>query len=189
MKPIPRLFTHAALATVLLSATPSASAAQRRFFDQRADSVQNRILKRWVGAKVNGLPLWLDFFGDTMLVVSDNVSQYPVDYALTPRALTLYGDTGSTHMLYHAFHRRHSEAEAFLPESPFVLRYRFSLDKLLVEVDQITITMTEQNPLARPIEASWIADLPDGTQMELFFRRSGALPQPKHSRPSGTYPV
>ena len=173
MKPIPRLVAHAAVATVLLSATPFASAAQRRFFDQRADSVQNRILKRWVGAKVNGLPLWLDFFGDTMLVVSDNASLYAVDYALTPRALTVYGATGLTHMLYHAFHRRHSETEAFLPESPFVLRYRFSLDKLLVEVDQITITMTEQNPLARPIEASWIADLSDGTQMELFLSRSG----------------
>ena len=184
MKPIPRLFAHAALATVLLSATPFASAAQRRFFDQRADSVQNRILKRWVGAKVNGLPLWLDFFGDTMLVVSDNASQYPVDYALTPRALTVYGGTGLTHMLYHAFHRRHSETEAFLPESPFVLRYRFSLDKLLVEVDQITITMTEQNPLARPIEASWIADLPDGTQMELFFTRSGTASH--RIRPGGS---
>ncbi len=44
MKPIPGLVAHAALATVLLSATPFASAAQRRFFDQGADSVQNRIL-------------------------------------------------------------------------------------------------------------------------------------------------
>ncbi len=184
MKPIPRLFAHAALATMLLSATPFASAAQRRFFDQRADSVQNRILKRWVGAKVNGLPLWLDFFGDTMLVVSDNVLQYPVDYALTPRNLTVYGDTGLSHMLYHAFHRRHTETEAFFPESQFVLRYRFSLDKLLVEADKITITMTEQNPLARPIEASWIADLPDGTQMELFLSRSGTASH--RIRPGGS---
>ncbi len=53
-----------------------------------------------------------------------------------------------------------------------------------MEEDKITITMTEQNPLARPIEASWIADLPDGTQMELFLSRSGTASH--RIRPGGS---
>ncbi len=44
---------------------------------------------------------------------------------------------------------------------------------LAIDEDNVTITMTEQNPLARPIEARWIADLPDSTQMELFLSRGG----------------
>ena len=51
-----------------------------------SESQENRLLRRWVGAKVNGLPLWLDFFGDSMLVISDNVNQFAVSYALTPTA-------------------------------------------------------------------------------------------------------
>jgi hypothetical protein len=161
------------LAGILAAAGPQHVAAQRGGFDQRADSVQLRILKRWVGAKVNGLPLWLDFFSDTMLVVSDNASQYPVDFALGPRTVTIYGNAGLSHMLYHAFHLRHSDGEDFYPQSEFVLRYRFSLEKLLIEYDGVTITMTEQSPLARKIEARWVADLPDGTQMELRMDRQG----------------
>jgi len=162
------------LLAFLLVVTPTPLVAQIRDFDRDRDSVQTLILKRWVGAKVNGLPLWLDFFSDTMLVVSDNVRNYPVDYALTPRNLIIYGDTALSHMLYHAFHRFHDAAEAFVPTFQFGLRYRFSLEKLLIDdEDNVTITMTEQNLLARPIEARWIADLPNSTQMELFLSRSG----------------
>ena len=158
----------------LLVVAPSPLMAQIRDFDRARDSVQTRILKRWVGAKVNGLPLWLDFFGDSMLVVSDNVANHPVDYALTPRNLIIYGDTALSHLLYHSFHRFHDATEAFVPEFQFALRYRFSLEKLLIEdEDHVTITMTAQNPLARPIEASWIADLSDSTQIVLFLSRSG----------------
>ncbi len=163
------------LLAFLLIVTPTPLLAQRRDFDRDGDSVQTRILKRWVGAKVNGLPLGLDFLGDSMLVVSDNVGNYPVDYALTPRNLVIYGDTALSHMLYHVFHRFHDSTEAFVPTFQFRLRYRFSLEKLLIDdEDMVTITMTEQNSLARPIEeARWIADLPDSTQMELFLRRRG----------------
>ncbi len=163
-----------ALLAFLLVVTPTPLVAHIQDVDQDRDSVQTRILKRWVGAKVNGRPLWLDFFSDTMLVVSDNVRNYPVDYALTPRNLIIYGDTALSHMLHHVFHRFHDSTEAFVPNFQFGLRYRFSLEKLLIEdEDKVTITMTEQNPLARPIEARWIADLPDSTQMELFLSRSG----------------
>ncbi len=159
---------------LLLVLTPCPLVAQRRDFGQHRDSVQTRILGRWVGAMVNGLPLWLDFFGDTMLVVSNNSRNYAVDYFLTPRILTIYGDTALSHILHHSFHRFHDSTEAFVPEFQFELRYRFSLEKLLIEdQDNVTITMTAQSPLARPIEASWIADLPDSTQMELLLLRSG----------------
>lgn len=173
MRTIRTLVVPAVLAGILVAAAPDVVAAQRRGFDQRADSVQLRILKRWVGAKVNGLPLWLDFFSDTMLVVSDNRVQYPVDFALGPRTLTVYGNPDLSHMLYHAFHLPHDDGEDFYPGNQFELRYRFSLEKLLIEYDDVTITMTEQSPLARPLEARWIADLPDGTQMELRMDGQG----------------
>ena len=184
MRQASRTLGWAAVATAVMAATPPALVAQRGLFDQRRDSVQARILKRWVGMKVNGLPLWLDFFGDTMLVVSDNVSLRAVEYALTPRTLIIYGDTALSHMLYHAFHRFHNDSEGFVPGYQSVLRYRFSLEKLLIEADDITITMTEQNPLARPLEARWIADLPDGTQMELFLSRNGSASH--RIRPGGS---
>jgi hypothetical protein len=180
MRSIPRFFACAALATVLLAAVPAASAARQDFFDRRRDSLPDRILKRWVGAKVNGLPLWLDFFADSMLVVSDNQYDYPVNFARTPRTLIIYADTSLSHMLYHAFHRVHEDDEFFVPGYQFVLQYRFSLEKLLVEVDDVTITMTEQNPLARPMEtrrppgfsaSGWIADLSDSTRMLIEFYR------------------
>jgi hypothetical protein len=164
-----------AAAAAVLAAAPTALEARQDFFDRRPDSVPNRILKRWVGAKVNGLPLWLDFFGDSMLVVSDNGPRiYPVNYALTPRTLIIYGDTTLSHMLYHTFHRVHDDDEPFIPGYQFVIQHRFSLEKLLIEFDDVTITMTEQDYLARPLEANWIADLADGTQMQLYLDRSGS---------------
>ncbi len=171
MRPTTRFMALAAVAAVL-AAAPTALEARQDFFDRRPDSVPNRILRRWVGAKVNGLPLWLDFFGDSMLVVSDNVRNYPVTYAITPRTLIIYGDTTLSHMLYDSFHR-HRDDEPFIPGYQFVIQHRFSLEKLLIEFEDVTITMTEQDYLARPLEASWIADLPDGTRMDLFLSRGG----------------
>lgn len=139
-----------------------------------SDSQENRLLHRWVGAKVNGLPLWLDFFGDSMLVISDNVNQFAANYALTPNALVVYGDSVLMRILATAFNRNR-EGEDFGERSSFEIRYRFSLERLLIEADGVTITMSPQSVLARRIEARWIADLPDGHQLELRLDRAGTV--------------
>ncbi len=138
-----------------------------------SDSQENRLLRRWVGAKVNGIPLWLDFFGDSMLAISDNVNQFAANYALTPNTLVVYGDSVFMRVLATAFDRNR-EGEDFSGRTSFEMRYRFSLERLLVEADGVTITMSPQSVLARRIEANWIADLPDGTQMLLQLFRSGS---------------
>jgi hypothetical protein len=85
-----------------------------------------RLIKRWVGTN-QGFPLWLDFYGDTMLVLNDT---YALDYFATPRALEAVGDTA------------------------FRVNYWFARDRLLLETeDGRILTMAEQNPLARPLFA------------------------------------
>lgn len=85
-----------------------------------------RLLKRWVGTH-QGLPLWLDFYGDTMLVVND---MYALDYFASPRSLEAVGDTA------------------------FRVSYWFARDRLLLETDDgHVLTMAEQDPLARPLFA------------------------------------
>ena len=137
-----------------------------------SDSQENRLLRRWVGAKVNGLPIWLDFFGDSMLVISDRVNQFAAEYALTPNTLVVYGDSVFMRVLATAFNRNR-EGEDFSRRTSFEIRYRFSLERLLVEADGVTITMSPQSALARRIEARWIADLPDRQQIELRLDRVG----------------
>lgn len=139
-----------------------------------SNSQESRLLRRWVGAKVNGIPLWLDFFGDSMLVISDNVDQFTANYALTPNTLVVYGDSVFMRVLATAFNRNR-EGEDFGERTSFEMRYRFSLERLLVEADGVTITMSPQSVLARRIEANWIADLSDGTRMQLQLYRSGSV--------------
>lgn len=88
-----------------------------------------RLLKRWVGTH-RGLPLWLDFYGDTMLVVND---MYALDYFASPRSFEAVGDTA------------------------FRVAYWFARDRLLLETEAgQVLTMAEQDPLARPLFAgSW----------------------------------
>ena len=85
-----------------------------------------RLLKRWVGVH-QGRPLWLDFYGDTMLIVND---MYALEYFASPRWIEAVGDTS------------------------FRVTYWFARDRLLLETDEGQIvTMAEQDPLARPLFA------------------------------------
>ncbi len=151
-----------------------ASAQQTDSLDQAAADLrqEDRLLNRWVGAKTNGLPFWLDFFADSMLVISDNVNEFATDFALTPRSLVVHGDSTLIRILATSFNSRR-EGEDFALRSSFEIQYRFSLDRLLLTADGTTITMSPQTIRARRIEANWIADLPDGMQMELRMDRVG----------------
>lgn len=151
-----------------LLALPAVAEGQ---FPERDGS--NRLLQRWVGAKANGLPIWLDFFGDSMLVVSDNIQSRDADYSLAPGRVTVYGDSITMRILATSFNgNREGEDFGFLRQ--FELSYRFSLDRMIMSADGRSITMTAQNRLARPLEANWIADLPDGRRMELRLQGSGS---------------
>ena len=160
--------------SLLAAGAGAASARQTDSLDQAAADLrqENRLLNRWVGAKTNGLPLWLDFFADSMLVISDNANEFATDFALTPRSLVIRGDSAMIRILATSFNSRR-EGEDFALRSSFEIRYRFSLDRLLLTADGTTITMSPQKIRARRIEANWIADLPDGTRMELRMDRLG----------------
>lgn len=155
-----------AVASLLRGPQPQALAQS----DETAQ--HDRIVSRWVGARMNGLPIWLDFYGDSMLVISDNFNQFAADYALTPQTLVVYGDSVLMRVLATAFNRER-EQEDFSSRTSFEMRYRFSLERLLLQADGATITMTPQSVLARRIEVNWIADLPDSTQMQLRLDRIG----------------
>lgn len=90
------------------------------------------VLRRWVGTKPDGRPLYLEFFGDTMLVVNDT---YALNYRLTPDSLTAVGDTSLS------------------------FRYRLSFGKLLLETTEYVLTMSPQSPLARPLTGTWIGEV------------------------------
>lgn len=91
-------------------------------------AAQDPIEGRWVGTH-NSHPLYLDFFGDTMVVVND---QYPARYYLTYDSLVVMGDTS------------------------FAVGYWFSLSRLLLRTDEgRVVTMSKQDALARPIHGVW----------------------------------
>ncbi len=91
---------------------------------------------RWVGVH-RGQTLNLEFYGDTMLVVND---QYPLYYRVSPESLIATGDTA------------------------FAVRYWFSYGRLLLETKEgAVITMSQQEPLARPLTGRWIGEL--GTEI------------------------
>ena len=109
------------------------------------------LLRRWVGTHL-GRPLFLDFYGDSLLVVND---YWVLGFWYGPDSLIAYGDTS------------------------FAVRYRFSYDKLLIEnAEGNTVTMSPQPTLARPVFggrgtwATWIARADSG-QLELQITRIG----------------
>lgn len=78
---------------------------------------------------MSNLPLYLDFYGDTMVVVNDS---YVADYHATYDSIVVVGDTS------------------------FAVRYWFSLDRLLLETAEgKLVTMARQSEYARPIEGLW----------------------------------
>ena len=115
---------------------------------------------RWVGLHHNET-LELDFYGDTMLVVND---KYAANYRATSDSLIATGDTTVT------------------------ARYWFSVCRLLLEApDGSVITMTAQQPLARPLTGRWVGELgtPDGARAELRLAPGGTARW--HRLPNGPW--
>ncbi len=113
-----------------------------------AQSTDNPLLKRWVGLH-RGRPLYLDFYGDSMLVVDD---ARVVDYYTTRDSIVAYGDT------------------------TFSATYWFALGRLLLRSPEGSIvTMTAQSALARPITGRWIGSPTSQSDrvVELFMQRDG----------------
>ena len=91
----------------------------------------HRLLNRWVGTH-DRRPWWLDFYGDTMLVVDDTLL---LDFRITPDSLIARGDTS------------------------FAVTYWFVRDRLLIHtVEGEIITMAPQDHMARPIHGDWRGD-------------------------------
>ncbi len=91
----------------------------------------NRLLGRWVGTHADR-PWWLDFYGDTMLVVDDTLI---VNFRATRDSLIAYGDTS------------------------FSVAYWLVRDRMMVQTaNGEIITMAPQDPLARPIHGDWRGD-------------------------------
>ncbi|MFQ6046142.1 MAG: hypothetical protein ACE5O2_06515 [Armatimonadota bacterium] len=95
---------------------------------------QSPLTGRWVGTH-NLQPLYLDFHGDTMLVVND---LYVVNYLATPDSLYVMAD-------------------GIGADTAFAVRYWFSQGKLLLATaERSVITMSPQDELARPLHGfSW----------------------------------
>jgi hypothetical protein len=91
----------------------------------------HRLMNRWVGTH-DGRPWWLDFYGDTMLVVDDTLL---LDFRITRDSLIAHGDTS------------------------FAVAYWFVRDRLLIQTaDGEIITMAPQDHMARPIHGDWRGD-------------------------------
>lgn len=122
-----------------------------------AGSAQQRrdpLLRRWVGTHM-GRPLFLDFHGDTMLVVNDIQI---MDFWYGPDSVIAYN-----------------------ADTSFAIRYRFSYDKMLIETSEgRTVTMSPQPIQARPVFGgrgwdwgSWVARTGDDV-IRLELTRIGA---------------
>jgi hypothetical protein len=129
------------------------------------------LLRRWVGSRPNGAPLFLDFHGDSMLVVNDVLI---MDFWYGPDSIIAYN-----------------------ADTSFALRYDFSYDKMLIRtIEGHTITMSPQLIDARPVFhgqggtfGTWIAQTPDG-ELRLDIMRIGNIARWRKENTtwvSGTY--
>jgi hypothetical protein len=112
---------------------------------------QDRVLtSRWVGTHL-GRPLFLEFYGDTMLVVNEG---HVLDFRLSRDSLIAVGDT------------------------IIQGRYRLApLGHLLLDTPDGLITMSQQSTLARPITGRWIGPLGSSgeTRLELQIFSGGVV--------------
>jgi len=108
---------------------------------------ESRLLRRWVGTH-QGSTLWLDFYGDTMLVVNDTMV---ADFRTSRGRLEVWGDTA------------------------FTVSYWYNLDRLLLRTAEgDVITMAPQDSLARPLAGDWRGSaFGSDRQIELDMRRGG----------------
>jgi hypothetical protein len=112
-----------------------------------AQEPENPLLHRWVGTH-KGRPLFLDFYGDTMLVVND---LRVADFYTTRDSIVVYGDTS------------------------FAVHYRFALDRLLLRTTEgNVITMASQGPLARPLWGHWLGEAGRLSNRRIELRLFGA---------------
>jgi hypothetical protein len=115
---------------------------------------------RWVGTH-QGRPLWLDFYGDSMLVVDD---VHVCSYRVTRDSLEAQGDT------------------------TFAVSYSVVLDRVLLETPEgAVVTMARQDHLARPMHGQWRGSEIGGTgrRIEMYLRRGG--PARYRELPGGTW--
>ena len=105
------------------------------------------LLRRWVGSHA-GRPLVLDFYGDTMLVVNDDLV---LSFERELNRVRVYGD------------------------SAFTLTYWFVRDRLLLQTEGGTvITMAPQGPLSRSLFGGrWRGSGPSQHLVELELLRGG----------------
>jgi len=90
---------------------------------------ESRLLRRWVGTH-EGSALWLDFYGDTMVVVNDRM---PANFRTSRGRLEVWGS-----------------------DTAFTVSYWYNLDRLLLRTaDGDVITMAPQDSLARPLDGDW----------------------------------
>ena len=129
------------LIIVAVLALPAAGIAQ-------VQEEENPLLQRWVGTHKNQ-PIFLDFYSDTMLVVSDRLV---TSFYTTRDSIVVLGDTS------------------------FAVHYRFALDRLLLRTEEgNVITMAKQGPLARPLWGRWLGEpsRTPGQQIELRLFGNG----------------
>jgi len=89
---------------------------------------ERRLMNRWVGIH-DGRQWWIDFYGDTLLVVDDTLV---LGFRTTRDSLIAYGDTS------------------------FAVSYWFVRDRLLIQtVEGDIVTMAPQDLLARPLSGEW----------------------------------
>lgn len=108
------------------------------------------LLRRWVGTRPAGGPFYIEFYGDTMLVVDDT---YALDFRLSRDSIVATGDT------------------------TLAFRFRISHGRLLLETPEGRIlTMAPQSALARPITGRWTGTLATemADQIELQLFRGGS---------------
>ena len=127
---------------------------------QQGGPCETQLTGRWVGLH-HQRPLLLEFYGDTMLVVND---QYPLNYRVTSDSLFATGDTTIT------------------------ARYWFSYCRLLLETpDGSEMTMTYQEPLARPLTGRWVGDLGPPVNATAEMQIAAGKPARSHVLPNGTW--
>ena len=111
------------------------------------ERAENPLFQRWVGTH-KGVPLFLDFYSDTMLVVND---VRVADFYTTRDSIVVFGDTS------------------------FAVHYQFALDRLLLRTKEgNVITMASQGPLARPLWGHWLGEAKARRVMDLTQSASGA---------------
>lgn len=116
---------------------------------------EDRLLQRWVGTHL-GRPIFLDFYGDSLVVVNDH---HVADFWHSRDSLNVFGDT------------------------TFAVRYEFRYDKMLIEnAEGNIVTMSPQSLAARPVYGAlggqwgrWAGNTLDGRQLVVEMRRIGNL--------------